>query len=380
MFRALTKVANMFSKSVVNETDEKTNKVHDNWKNTSKWWQLILNLYKKGGFNPRFAYYRYKFNYYPKKFKVSDFPTDVMCEITNKCNLTCKMCFHSDDSLDILGTTDTNVMDIELFKKIVDECATNKLPALKLSYRGESLLHPKFIEMLRYAKSNGILEVACVTNATALTEKKAQQIIDEGLDVLIISSDGLTKETFEKIRQGADYDKVMRNIENLLELRGTGYKPFIRMQYTEQSDNAHETVDFIKYWKNIVDEVTVSYMCEFDSPEKSKSGEARFFKENHVPAKDRQIHEFKCHQPWQRLVVLADGRVTLCSPDVMATYQLGNVRHTTLKEMWNSKKMNAMRKLQKSGEYYKIPMCKICVDNTNYANRQEEKRKIEHGI
>jgi len=45
-------------------------------------------------------------------------------------------------------------MDYNLFKKIIDDGSTNGVKAIKLQSRGESMLHPKIIDSIAYAKKN----------------------------------------------------------------------------------------------------------------------------------------------------------------------------------------------------------------------------------
>lgn len=327
-----------------------------NWEIKTDFFTKARNLYRKGGLDPRFYLYRYRFNTYPVKFKISKFPLDVIAEAANVCNLRCAMCFQVDDALPVPKTTKVSFMEMATFKKIVDECAYHHLPALKLSWRGEPMLNKNFSEMIRYAKSKGILEVTSLTNATLMNEGLARKIVEARLDQLVISIDGFTKETYEKIRVGADHGTVVNNIKNLLKVRGRLRKPFIRLQYTESSTNRHETAAFYDHWKGLVDEITISYCQDFGSPQKSDA--------NSVP-----VHEFCCKQPFQRLVVMADGTVCVCATDVMGSLAIGNVNDSSLKDLWTGEKINQLRDWHKSGQYHLSPMCRICAHNIFMANK-----------
>lgn len=315
----------------------------------------MKNLYKKGGLDLRFYIYRYRFNAYPGRFKIGLFPLDVIVEAANICNLRCGMCFQVDKDLPVPKTTKVPFMSMDTFKKIVDECAKNGLPALKLSWRGEPMLNRNFTEMLRYAKLKGILEVTSLTNATLMNETICREIVAARLDQLVISVDGFTKETYEKIRVGADYNVVMNNIMTLLKIRGKAFKPFIRLQYTESPINRHETQDFYSYWKDRVDEITISYCQDFGSPEKNS-------------ALDTPVHEFCCKQPFQRLAVMTDGTVCVCATDVMGSLSVGNINDSSLKELWLGPKINQLREQHRSGKYFLSPMCRICAHNVFKAN------------
>ena len=89
-------------------------------------------------------------------------------------------------------------MDFNFYKKIIDTAVKFDVPSIKLNWRGEPLLNPKLEEFISYAKKNGILEVSINTNATTLTEKRAERLIDAGLDQIIYSFDGGTKKLMKK--------------------------------------------------------------------------------------------------------------------------------------------------------------------------------------
>ncbi len=85
----------------------------------------------------------------------------------------------------------------------------------------EPLLHPQFQEMLRYSKKKG-LRVDFNTNANSLTEEKAKAILESGLDKIVFSVDGVSAATYEKVRRGGNYDRVLRNIKRFTHLKNTG--------------------------------------------------------------------------------------------------------------------------------------------------------------
>lgn len=331
-------------------------KLVKNWEIKSGFLRKIKNLYRKGGLNPAFYIYRYRFNN-PRKFTTEPYPVDIIAEAANVCNLKCSMCFQSDDLLPVTKTTKVPFMAMDTFKKVVDESAKYRLPALKLSWRGESMLNKNFVEMIRYAKAKGILEVTTLTNGTLMDEAMCRNILSSGLDQIVISIDGITKETYEKIRIGADYDQVLNNLRTLVLLRGKLRKPFIRLQYTESDANRHETQDFYNYWRAKVDEITISYCKEFGSPQKENAGV--------IP-----VHQYCCDQPFQRLIIMTDGTVTVCATDVMGSIAIGNVNETSIKELWHGARINELRKQHKSGNYHLNPMCRICVHHLYESNQR----------
>ena len=91
-------------------------------------------------------------------------------------------------------------MDIDLFTKIVDECAALGITHVRVHNYGEPFLDKQLVEKVRYAKSKGIAEVGMISNGSLITEEIARGMIDAGLDAINISVDAAGKETFERTR------------------------------------------------------------------------------------------------------------------------------------------------------------------------------------
>ena len=111
------------------------------------------------------------------------------------CDLACPHCYR-----EYILTPD-KIMKFENYKKIIDEISELKVPSIKFNWRGEPLLHPKLPEFIKYAKMKGILETIINTNATHLNEKKSEELIEAGLDLIIYSFDGGSKKLMKKIDQ-----------------------------------------------------------------------------------------------------------------------------------------------------------------------------------
>ena len=137
-------------------------------------------------------------------------------ETYNVCNLRCIMCSHPN------MTREKVQMGMDLFKKIVDEAVASGVRGACLSNCNEPLLDPLLFERIKYAKSRGMQDVVCVSNGTLLTRDKVDKLLDSGLDSIYFSFDGATKDTYEKIRVGANFKKTRGNILRLIREREEG--------------------------------------------------------------------------------------------------------------------------------------------------------------
>lgn len=288
--------------------------------------------------------YRRRWNENPKNFIVDDFPIHVDLETITNCNIHCFMCFQSFDPPKPLK------MELELFKKVIDEGAEKELCSIKTQYRGEPLLDKRMPHMVKYVKGKGIIEVMFNTNATLLSEETARALIEAGLDKIICSVDGYTKEVYENVRIGANFETVLNNIKNLQSLKKKMgcKKPIVRVQMVDTPKNHDQIEGYIKFWGKIADQVAVENMLDWEAAE-----------EDSTPLED-----WACAQLWQRLLVLADGDILPCCRATRGgtdkLFVLGNAHKLSLQEMWKSDKLNRLRTLHEEGQSHEIKMCRLC--------------------
>ncbi len=318
--------------------------------------------------DPKYLWYRAKWNWSPRVARfglIPKFPTHVDIEPSDACNLRCVMC---PQSFDRSGIQD-GFITMDLFHKIVDECAKEGLYSMKLNWRGEPLIHPKFIEMVKYAKDKGIKELQTNSNGTLLNENKIRGLIEAGLDGIIFSMDGATKETYEKIRVRAKYDILMKNIKDFVRIRNEmgKKKPFIRIQMVRMKDNVHEVDQFIKMWEGIVDHVaTNDYSNRGEGEENDRS----------IEYDQITLGRKTCPQPFQRLMVAWDGKVMMCCGDWFRKNVVGDVTKQTLKEIWNGAILNQLRELHKQSKLDVMPACRTCNLHEGYRYAKPSEIKV----
>lgn len=198
--------------------------------------------------------YRKCWDQYPKEFTLRRMPLHLDIEASSRCNLRCTFC----DKLPLLKPGQLGNLDFDLFKHIIDQFdGEQKLWGLKLSYRGEPLINPQLPDMVKYAKEHGVLDVYFNTNAMFLDEEKCRSLIEAGLDRISISIDGTEKSEYEKVRIGADFDKLIENLEKLIRLKGeygVTY-PKIRIQTVKFSDT--DAGAYLSKWDKYADEIAM---------------------------------------------------------------------------------------------------------------------------
>jgi len=310
------------------------------------------NKFKVVGFSPRYFSYRLKWNLLGKYSLQTKIPTHVDIELSSFCNLKCVMCPHGDEDNDI----QKGLIDYDLARKVIKECAEFGVSSLKFSGRGEMLMHPRFPELVEYAKSLGILDVMFNTNALLLTPEVTKRVVDCGVDLIIISIDGATKETYEQIRVDGNYDILVTNLDYLLDYREKkgGNKPMVRLQFVKMKENIHEFEMFQQLWKDKVDVlVGLDYSNRSEQTDKSVVGR-------------KTIGRDYCPHPWRRLTIASSGKALMCCVDWDIKYPVGDVNKENIYDIWNGKKIKYGRKCIKNLEHHKIPSCRDCFAPVSY--------------
>ncbi len=289
---------------------------------------------------------------YEHYMKRQHFPDTVFVEATNRCNLHCTMCpCHGSPGNPPRGLSQGEgiFMDPGLYDTIIDELSRcGKKVTMIPQFRGESCLHPRFPAMLRKAKEKG-LPVSLNTNATCLDDLIIDTIIDT-VDSLFISLDAVKEGTFERIRRGARYSRVMGNVERLLtrrrERRSPG--PVIYTSFVLIDENRDELDDFLAYWHEKVEGVMVYQPRDMQ-------GTCRDL----FPGKPTGRRE-PCYNVTTSAALMADGRVVPCCNDNMGLSVLGTMPGQSLHEIYNSDASRAFRLLHARGAYSDIPLCSRC--------------------
>ena len=314
-------------------------------------------------------------------------PLSIDIEIAAICDLACPHC-----SREFLVTPD-KVINFELYKSIIDQAVKLDVPSVKLIWRGEPLLHPRVKDLIKYAKESGIIEVIINTNGTNLYEKKANELIDSGLDQLIYSFDGGTKQTYEKMRPGRfkknNFEDVYNNIKNFHEIRKKKKSkfPITKIQMIMTKDTRNEVDDFYSLFNDIVDDVTITQYNERggninDLDEKTKNKIIHYLKENELPLTTPYMVDINnnifvslkrkpCEQIYQRLMVTYSGRVGMCCHDWGARHGIGYLSDEAYKE--EEAKLDVQNKIQKNQKGFELLKNAI-----NPKNFNEPKKKIEN--
>ena len=173
--------------------------------------------------------------------------TKVYIEPTVACNLDCITCFRNAWDQPIGRMSD------ETFASILEGLkAMHPIPHVYFGGIGEPLFHPRTVEWIRQIKALGT-HVELITNGTILVEKKARELIAAGLDMLWVSLDGATPESYSDVRLGAELPQVAENVRRFAKMRKGGHfpKPEIGVAFVAMKRNIDELPQIIKLGKSM---------------------------------------------------------------------------------------------------------------------------------
>jgi len=313
-------------------------------------------------------------------------PISLYVDIENKCNLKCPQCFRS--SPENIGKKWSS-MEFGMFEKIAHELFPTAHRVI-LSGWGESLMNKHFDEMLKMCIHYKVRPIL-YTNGVMLNEKNITLLAQSGT-FLGISIDGATKESFEKLRFPAKWEKMIESLKMIKKIKekvkNETFAPYFGVVI--QRDNLGELARFIdmsreygfeliKYSKlsavypeleekvpdpesvnralvGVLEKATKNrirlYIPDYGktsltdrmkllwnenqsfSINLDKDNPDRFVKYPNFQSKN-------CLIPWSETMIRADGEV---NPGCCTRFKIGDLNKTSFSEIWNSKKYQELRR------------------------------------
>ena len=237
--------------------------------------------------------------------------TSVNLELTNHCNLRCTIC-----PVNTTMRRAKGFMDPALFRRVIDE---NPRLGFVLAFQwGEPLLHPEFFSLVRYAADHGV-RTMIPSNGTHLSAENRAKLLECGLERITFSVDG-DHATHFAIR---NYD-LARLREDVLALKHDrdAAAARLRIDVSMVVDRTTEAAldGFVRDWHGVADRVQA------------------------IPRMVADRRTTPCREIWRgTLVVLWNGRVTVCCVDSEGLLQVGDAREESLADVWNGPSMRRLR-------------------------------------
>ena len=273
-------------------------------------------------------------------------PIRLWIESSSRCNLRCTMCHNKD-----MKESEKGVMSFDLFGKIVDEARTF-VHDVYLHHRGEPLMNPRLFDMIALARDNGI-KTRFHTNGTLLTAEKSRCLLDAGPNLVSFSIDGFQKEAYERVRVGGSFDATIENISRLLRMKR----------------ERRQTLPYI-----VIEKIVFSRPDPPEARAEARKLRERFLAEGADEVIDKKEYVWTtesapespdrppcavCTFPWYGAVICWDGTVTPCPQDFDAKLVMGNVKDSSLREIWNGASYRELRR-NLANDVGSLPLCRKC--------------------
>jgi len=329
----------------------------------------------------------------------SALPWKLQFESAGICNLRCIMCPQNHMK------REKGFLKFEVFKKVYDEV---RPPYLNLTGIGEPMMNSDIFKIISYARKNGSY-IKLDTNATLLDDKKIDNLLDTGIDIVSVSLDGMDKKTYESIRIGANFETVIKNLRELVKRKKQRKsKTEIHMFLVLQKSNFRQFLDFVKFGDSIgVDSMSGTFVAEesYDKNKEinieqcSKEDLENFIEDlkklkNKISAnleidelieyvetwenkKKTNWSKVACFYPWYAPFITWDGILTSCCYCVDKEIVFGDLKKQKFKDVWNNKKIGEFRKMVSNS---RVGLCSKCEMDETYIENQFKKIPLYKAI
>lgn len=287
----------------------------------------------------------------PSLDKAAHFPKYFEIETVNACNARCVMCTIND-----WDKREDVIMPMPLFDKLVAEIKpyADWIETVCLNRDGEPTLDKMLAARVRKLKVAGIKKVTFSTNAQKLTPALARELIEAGLDDIMLSIDAITKETYEKIRIRLNYDVVLSNALELIRLRNE-LRPqmTIRVRKVILESNKHETLQWRDFWEK---QLTKPGDRVYAKPAHTWGNQT----DEELQSKINHFADKPCVSPFSTMVMHSDGKIALCAVDYKLKYPLGDFKAQSVLDIWQGEAFTRIRELHANEKRNEIELCRGC--------------------
>ena len=299
-------------------------------------WRKVLNLV------------RTEFELRRGRVRLTGAPFEWEIDTTNICQLKCPLCHTG------LGNIrrDQGVMHYDLFTKIVDQIQHSALWLTLYSW-GEPFLNPRIHDFVGYAHDRGLATIISSNLNRPLTEQMAEDIIRSGLDVMVISLDGVTQEVYEQYRVNGHLSRVLENIRLLArkkqELGMT--TPYLEWQFIVMRQNEHQMDDARRLARELgVDDIVfkkVDFPHQMEDAAVAEQWLPTSLEYQRGNAFDKPYEEQgeRCWRLWRSAVVNWDGGLSPCCYLTDKAQDFGDVTTHSIRAIWNGEAYTASRGL-----------------------------------
>ena len=253
-------------------------------------------------------------------FTLDSMPSDILVEITNRCNYQCNFCTHSQMNHDF------GEIDPIFLERILYEAYDMGVRRVGLYTIGEMFLCKDIITHIKNAKEIGYEYVYADTNGSLADKENLEAVISAGLDSIKFSINAGKKETYKKIHGQDKFETVLENLHTCYYLKhklNKELKIMVSFVVTNENEDEIEMLhDKIKPYidKYMVHPIHIRHNCAND------------IRKILEPKIGKHIQKIPCFMVFNRLHITFDGYLTACCQDFNYDLLLADLKNVSLKD------------------------------------------------
>ena len=285
-------------------------------------------------------------------------PYVIQIDPANICNFKCRFCPTGVLKSGISGNSkQKGLLDFEVLKKVINDLSgfDSAIKCVKLWKDGEPLLNPNLADMIKYVKCSGMVEkIELTTNGSLLTPELSHEIVEAGLNRIIISLEGLSSQYYSTVAGvKIDFERLIEQITILFSYRKSCT---IHVKMIDTGICEREKNTFLSLFSPIADELFVEKAVPcwpgFDNI-KANAADQNVWGET-------LIKKEVCPLPFYSMAININGDVSMCCNDWQQKIIAGNIINDTLPHIWRSEATHKFQLLQLEKKRKQHPICSLC--------------------
>lgn len=292
------------------------------------------------------------------------YPLALQLEPTTQCQLDCPYC----PRIPATRGIQHGHMQWSDYTHLLEEVGPY-LAAIAFWQWGEPLLHPRIAEMVQLAHSYGIISFMSTNAQVNPDDVDVTALVHSGLDMLIISMDGVSQAVYESFRAGGQIERLKRFTEAVIREKKKYHRDLmVNIRIVATADNEKEINAVRRFAREVgadvfsVKSVSLYYEANPEDPRLPEDRKYRSYQYQGVKKAEayRQMPN-TCRKPWAWPTLRYDGTLLFCECDHSMQASLGNVFTAgSFREVWRGKTAGELRKHFKANGQVDLEFCKRC--------------------
>jgi hypothetical protein len=237
------------------------------------------------------------------------------------------------------------------FARVIEGLVGRDDACLVLGGFGDPLMHPRWAEFVRTAREAGVFGIAVRTPAIHLDDAGITALIGNRVDVLNVTLDANTAETYARVHGLDAFDRVIANINRCMEAcrKADCPPPWVVCEMVKTRETMPEMEAFYDRWASQTGGAVIAGPSDY-------AGQRPDLAVMQMAPPARSV----CNRIFTRATVLADGRVLACEQDFRGLHAVGDLQTASLDALWKGPAINALRAAHLAGRFDAMPLCPHC--------------------